>query len=506
MLPCSYQFGGSLPFDHPTYVERQADLDLYEALSAETFCYVLNSRQMGKSSLRVRTMQKLQAKGTICALLDLNGLGSYVSPEHWYTGIALNLANAFPSLDRTAWRKWWSDHRDLSAPQRLGEFIEKVLLQATSQPIVIFVDEIETILSLNFSADDFLALIRFFYNCRADNPIFNRLTFALFGVATPSDLMRDKHRAPFNIGQAIHLRRFQPNEVEPLLLGLRDKFDCPDRILSEILAWTEGQPFLTQKLCNLIVNADDSIQAMSEVQAVEQIVQTKILENWELQDTPEHLRTIRDRLLTDKNRTHRLLITYQEILHHRRTDNDEDPEQVELLLSGLVVRHHSELRVSNRIYEAIFNQFWLNQVLERQCPYLIKLQLWLQMGCPDHTLLLHGQALEDALLWAKGKRLSIHDYEFLAASQTFELNLTKADLQQAQQWRLLEFGTTRLNFIVNVLLLLILGAALIIISGIGVDLIRLRFLQPSLPESTLKVSPGNQLMRCSKNEFCFPPK
>ncbi|BAU15730.1 TPR repeat-containing protein (plasmid) [Leptolyngbya sp. NIES-3755] len=216
MLSCSYQFGGSLPFDHPTYVERQADLDLYEALSAETFCYVLNPRQMGKSSLRVRTMQKLQAKGTICALLDLNGLGSYVSPEHWYTGIALNLANAFPSLDRATWRNWWSEHRDLSAPQRLGEFIEKVLLRATSQQIVIFVDEIETILSLDFSADDFLALIRFFYNCRADNPIFNRLTFALFGVATPSDLMRDKHRAPFNIGQAIRLQRFQLHEVEPL--------------------------------------------------------------------------------------------------------------------------------------------------------------------------------------------------------------------------------------------------------------------------------------------------
>jgi len=421
-----YHVGGCLQADAPNYVKRQADLDLYSALQAREFCYIFSSRQMGKSSLLVRVKDRLQQEGARCAYLDMTRLGSDgLTQSQWYAGVLMSLLQSLGLAKQFNFRDWWQKDADFPLVQRLNQLVEEVLIpEPEGPPLYIFIDEIDSLLSLNFSTDDFFAWMRSCYNQRSHNPRYRRLTFALFGVATPSDLIADKQRTPFNLGRAIPLTGFTLAESAPLQPGLEPWVDQPQRVLKQILDWTGGQPFLTQKLCDLAVQTASQAEtvplalspSMVEVW-VDDLVRSRILDHWESQDEPIHLRTIRDHLFWHKNRTGRILGIYQQLLQGEPVYTDDSREQVDLLLSGLVVRQGDQLVIKNRLYRQVFTPKWVARQLQQLRPYGAALEAWTESQHQDHSRLLRGQALQDALHWSQGKSLSTLDYRFLAASE-----------------------------------------------------------------------------------------
>jgi WD40 repeat protein len=429
-----YKVGGSLGFNHPTYVSRQADRDLLEALQMGHFCYVFNCRQMGKSSLRVRVMRQLQARGMSCASIDITSIGSDVSVQQWYGGVITQLFLGFNLAGKVNLKAWLRQKEGLAPVQKFGQFIDEILLvNCSGEKIFIFIDEIDKVLSLNFSLDDFFSLIRFCYNQRAENPNYDRLTFALFGVATPSALIQDKTQTAFNIGKAIELTGFTIQEAKPLEIGLKTQSDRPNIILQEIINWTGGQPFLTQKLCQLIVTDCSKIATGDEAKSIENLIRSKIITNWESHDEPVHLKTIRDRLLKDDRTAARLLGLYQQIWQQGKIVADDSPEQSELSLSGLVVKQAGNLKIYNRIYREVFNRDWIERELTKLRPYSESIAAWANSGLKDESRLLRGKALQDAFAWSVGKNLNHLDYQFLTASQQREAEINLEAQKQANQ-------------------------------------------------------------------------
>ena len=118
---------------------------------------------------------------------------------------------------------------------------------------------------------------------------------------------------------------------------------------------------------------------------------------------------------------------------------DDSYEQIQLRLTGLVVKRGNRLTVYNPIYAAVFDRAWVERTLADLRPdfYGSAFRAWQEAEAGQNQgFLLRGQALEDAEVWARGKRISDVDEQFLRASREVERKeILKANqiLQDAEQ-------------------------------------------------------------------------
>uniref|UniRef100_UPI0035AF7F30 AAA-like domain-containing protein n=1 Tax=Promineifilum sp. TaxID=2664178 RepID=UPI0035AF7F30 len=351
-----YYVGGTLRPDSPSYVKRPADDDLYEAALSGNYCYVLTPRQMGKSSLMVRTARRLDARGVRTVILDLTSIGTGVTSDQWYLGLLSRVAGR---VDRGFdFHGWWAEREMLGPVQRFTDYLEDVLARRPELRLVIFVDEIDTTLNLSFS-DDFFAAVRSFYNARAENADLKRLNFVLLGVATPADLIKDRGRTPFNVGHRVELKEFDAGSAQLLAAGLEAVY--PSRggdLLGRILYWTGGHPYLTQKLCLAAVEAAPE---GGTPEAIDNLVETLFLSEEARRET--NLQFIRDNIKgMDEAEQRELLALYERVWRGERVPEDERSYvQNRLKLIGLVRVEGGTLLPRNEIYRRVFDRTWIRQ-------------------------------------------------------------------------------------------------------------------------------------------------
>ncbi|MEI2577763.1 hypothetical protein [Scytonema sp. PRP1] len=148
-------------------------------------------------------------------------------------------------------------------------------------------------------------------------------------------------------------------------------------------------------------------------------MRSRVIKNWKDQDELRHLETISSRLLQSKSSV-KILELYKKILKQGQVAADDSPEQMELRISGLVVKQGGNLKVCNRIYQSIFNETWIRESLSNLRPYAEQLRAWLKSARLDQSKLLYGQKYRDADTWKEGRNLTVEDYDFLYASRRFD--------------------------------------------------------------------------------------
>jgi hypothetical protein len=353
-LPASFfVVGGTLRRDAPSYIERAADQTLYQSLQAGEICYVLTARQMGKSSLMVRTAARLRENGARVAVLDLTSLGQNLTAEQWYNGLIERAGQQFRLEDEV--EDCWRNLGQLGPMRRFMRVLSDAVLPVQTGRVVIFVDEIDAVRSLPFSTDEFFAGIRECFNRRPSEPEIERLTFCLLGVATPSDLIRDTRTTPFNIGRRIELTDFTEQEAAPLVQGLGTDDSAGAAILRRVIYWTGGHPYLTQRLCQAVANETGT----RNVSTVDRLCRELFLST-RARDRDDNLLFVRERMLRSEVDTPGLLTIYSRILDGKAVKDDETNPLISVLrLSGITRVENGVLKLRSRIYKEVFNHEWV---------------------------------------------------------------------------------------------------------------------------------------------------
>ena len=356
-----FAVGGAVQPDRPCYIERSADAALLRGIRDRQFCHVLAPRASGKSSLMARAVRDLRAEGQLVAVVDLTQIGmggesaGGAEAGRWSYSIAYRVLRELRL--KVDLQSWWQAKGALPGEQRLAEFFWEVVLPNTTEPVTVFLDEIERAIGLPF-AKELFGGIRSCYTGRTTEPDLARLNFVVLGVATPRQLCPDTSISPFVEGRRIDLHDFSLDETYKLAPGFGEDIRHGRVALREIFSWASGQPFITQKIARGLARRGGMPSKLEEV-LKDQFLGPGARRNEALLS---HIRTF----LTGRTRAQR-----QTLALLGRVVKGEmllyDPGSLAnqlLLLSGVIgVRADGRLAFRNKLFERVFGREWVTSEL-----------------------------------------------------------------------------------------------------------------------------------------------
>ena len=247
------------------YIERKADREALRHLRQMRYLQLTEPRQQGKTSLIYRLRSRLSSSGYVFSYVDAEGL-KHSNYADWYVALTDRLATQFEFVPEL--RRYFSDEYPLHSVEwrdclaYLGRMGQQV-----SRKIVIALDEIGSVPAE--WAEDFFRVLRETYTVREVEPYFKHITFILAGAFDPRDLIADSRISPFNVAQRIHLEDFILNQVEQLVAHLGLPASQASEVSERLAYWTDGQPYLVQKICSCLAESGDAVDADTVDIAVE---------------------------------------------------------------------------------------------------------------------------------------------------------------------------------------------------------------------------------------------
>ncbi|MFL9458517.1 AAA-like domain-containing protein [Tolypothrix campylonemoides VB511288_2] len=241
---------GTMDCESRFYIERPSDAVALQTIRQKGVTITIKgARQVGKSSLLIRTMKAAEDIGKRVAFLDfqLFDKAALEDSELFFRRFCFWLTDILEMEDRV--EEYWK--APLGNSQRCTRYMQGYILKELGCPVVLAMDEVDKIFSAQFR-NDFFSMLRSWHNCRATMPIWKQLDLTLVTSTEPYQLIDDLNQSPFNVGQTIALEDFTPEQVT----DLNHRHGRPLNSNEEwrLIGLLGGHPYLVRRALYLVAN------------------------------------------------------------------------------------------------------------------------------------------------------------------------------------------------------------------------------------------------------------
>jgi tetratricopeptide (TPR) repeat protein len=291
----------------------------------------------------------------------------------------------------------------------------RIILNDFPGDIVIILDEIDALKTAEYS-DNIFAQIRSNYFTRTNFPEFERLTYVLSGVIEPIELIKDRNKSPFNIGDKIYLDDF--NKPEFLEFIKMSQLTISDEMSTQIYNWTNGNPRLTFDICAEVENI-----LLEELQIdllrLEKLINDKYLTSYDHAPV-DHIRE----LVTSNKDARNALIG----LHEHTSISLTDAIKKKLYLFGIITSSFNEdTEFKNPIIKKSLSLKWLKSLQKEDDKK--KFTLPYGLASFDNSEFDHAVEVFEYILSEKKDDAEEEDIRFFLGRSYFALGQTKQALE-----------------------------------------------------------------------------
>ncbi|MGI0479293.1 AAA-like domain-containing protein [Geminocystis sp. CENA526] len=231
-----------VPLYSPFYINRPPleENALREIERMGSLIRIKAPKQMGKTSLLIRILAHAKKKEYKTISIDFqeaeknifNNLNTFL---RWFC-VKIAKSLKLPPLLNNYWDE------DIGAKTSATVYLEEYILTEINEPIVIALNKLHLIFEYPFIAQEFLSLLRFWYEQTKQVDIFEKLKLIIVH-STEIYVPLNINQSPFNVGFPIELPYFNSEQIYELAITHQLSFLLPKDI-EKLRQFTGGHPYL----------------------------------------------------------------------------------------------------------------------------------------------------------------------------------------------------------------------------------------------------------------------